>query len=366
MGSGEDVEAGRVTTAESTTLLLAAVPSEQDVDFNGPVILLVDTQPGDLRPNVTLDGIRGVGWNRGFPSASPGGTGVVGVGGFNQGTGVVGQGGGVHGNGGGFGVHGIGGSQPMPPTWTPNDPPGAGVVAQGGRMHDWDDKRRPHGAGVIAMAGGSQKPIPPLLDTGSVGVYAQGAEAEVRTANIDNVNTLVGPIAPGPGVLGRGGVPIPREGPVAAGVIGLAGDTAIPSISETGNTGVYGAGPTGVFGHGSTGVLGQGSNGPGVHGAADDDRGGMFESARSAQVQLVPQALRERIPNQVTVTPRALPAGSEPALPKDGRGGDLMVIEMDTEDQRRECTLWFCVQGVSAGPARWAQVLMGPSFDGQA
>ena len=49
MSSGDEIEAGRITTAESTTDLLGAVPSEQDVDFNGMVIL-----------PVALTGIRGV------------------------------------------------------------------------------------------------------------------------------------------------------------------------------------------------------------------------------------------------------------------------------------------------------------------
>jgi hypothetical protein len=246
---------------------------------------------------------------------------------------------------------------------------------------DVSAKLRSHGAGVIAIAGGREKAIPPLEDTGSVGVYAQGGEAEVHEDD-------GGPTAPGPGVLGRGGVPIPRkEEPVAAGVIGLAGETAIPLISESGNVGVYGAGPTGVKGAGAQlgveglsnfmGVSGQGVQGPGVNGvgrpgvvgtAADNSsRGGEFHSKRSAQLQLVPQELQQRIPNQVTVTPTAIPAASAPALPKDGRAGDLMAIEMDTEDKQRVCRLWFCVQGAASGrPARWAQVLVAASFDGQA
>jgi len=108
---------------------------------------------------------------------------------------------------------------------------------------------------------------------------------------------------------------------------------------------------------------------PGVVGTAADDssRGGEFHSKRSAQVRLVPQRLQQRIPNEVTVTPTAILAGSEPALPKDGRAGDLMAIEMDMEDKQRVCRLWFCVQSAtSGGPARWAQVLVGSSFDGQA
>ena len=188
----------------------------------------------------------------------------------------------------------------------------------------------------------------------------------------------VGASAPGTGVLGRGGVPIPRkEEPVAAGVIGLAGDTAIPPISESGNVGVYGAGPTGgVRGRGQRfgveglskfiGVSGQGVAGPGVNGvgrpgvvgiAADDStRGGEFSSKGAAQVHLVPHQLQQRIPNQVAVVPTAIEAGREPALAKQGRAGDLMVIEMETEDKQQVCRLWLCVQSKrAAAPARWSQ-----------
>lgn len=392
MGSGDDIEAGRVTTAESTTDLLGAVPSEQDVDFNGTVILRVAPQPGELKPNVTVDGIHGVGHNGLPPIATPGGSGVVGFGGPNQGTGVAGFGGGGKG-GGGTGVRGAGGDMGGFLTFFVNgEPPGTGVVGQGGRMDDeFNSSRFSHGAGVVAIAGGSNKAIPALSETGSVGVYAQGAEADVRERTIDNVQTTVGPMAPGPGVLGRGGVPVPRkEEPVAAGVIGLAGDTAIPSISESGNIGVYGAGPTGVRGRGesigveglssATGVSGQGVGGPGVNGvgrpgvlgsAADgSSRGGTFASRGSAQIQLVPQRLQRRMPAQVAVSPTATAGGSEPALPTDGRAGDFMVLEMDADaeagDNQRVCRLWLCVQGpVKGHGARWAQVLVGPSFDGR-
>ena len=71
--------------------------------------------------------------------------------------------------------------------------------------------------------------------------------------------------------------------------------------------------------------------------------------------------------NRTTAAPRAVPAGNAPALPRDGDGGDLMAIEMDTEHKQRVCTLWFCVQSANGGnPARWAQVLVGSPFDGQA
>jgi len=307
-----------------------------------------------------LDGIVGKGWSATLPSE--GGSGVVGIGGNSQGTGVLGRGGGgLHPGVGGIGVHGVGGSQ-SEPTWDPMVPPGAGVLAQGGRQTKFNDKRLPHGAGVVGVAGGSAKPAPPLNQTGSVGVYGQGAEAEVETVNIDGVVTVVGPTAPGAGVIGRGGMPIPPRMPIAAGVIGLAGDTAIPPLSETGNTGVYGAGPTGVFGHGLLGVRGQGKGGPGVHGVSDTDRGGVFESTRSAQVQLIPHDLRARMPAPVAVTAMAIPTKEESRLPKDGRGGDLLALM----DDQRYCTLWFCVKDGAGGPAQWAQVLLGPAFDGRA
>ena len=213
------------------------------------------------------------------------------------------------------------------------------------------------------------------MDTGGVGAWAQGADAETtmvlpsdETGTIPGPNVPSGPLAPGAGVFGRGGVPIPPEGPVAAGVIGLAGGTVpIPNISETGNTGIYGAGPTGVFGHGPIGVRGQGDSGPGVegYGSAADSRGGQFKATRAAQVWLVPHETRKPSPPTVSVAPTVLVTKGERgeiALPKDGRGGDLLTLM----DDKRQCTLWFCVRGADGGPAQWTQVLLGPAFSGTA
>jgi hypothetical protein len=112
------------------------------------------------------------------------------------------------------------------------------------------------------------------------------------------------------------------------------------------------------------GLLAPSHNLDGIHGVGHS---GTVASQAFAQVQLFPQRRQLREPNPVTVSPTAIPSGDEPALPKDGRSGDLMVIETDTEDKRRACTLWSCVQGAShADPARWAQVLSGPSFTGLA
>lgn len=357
-GSGEDMEAGRTNQATDTTRVWARrTDSDDGDDFNWEAIFVAEVAKtvddpeefldGDWRPQHAVDGIVGSGWSGAHDT---GGVGVVGNGGTNQGTGVVGHGG--REGSGGTGVHGIGGSV----SGFPNDPsPGAGIVAQGGRMPDhFNDKRLPHGAGVIAIAGGSRKPIPSFADTGSIGIFAQGAEAEIHTVSIENVPTVVGPAAPGAGVLGRGGVPIPPGDPVAAGVIGLAGGVPIPSIAATGNTG--------VFGEGSVGVKGKTDAGIAVFGIASDEdgRAGAFESKRSAQVWIVPHSQPNEFPEPFPATPYAI-SGDAVNLPGDACGGDLMSIT----DPTGQCTLWFCVRGANENNrAVWAQVLLGPLAQG--
>jgi hypothetical protein len=314
--SGQDIEAGRDNWSIDETRIWARRTDSDDADdYNGKAILVVeaarhvddpedvldpeDFEFGDWHPQHPVDGIVGSGWSGSISDGlrSIGGVGVTGNGGTNLGTGVLGRGGGEKGTG-GIGVHGIGGSQ-SEPSWDPTEPPGTGVLGQGGRQTKFNALRLPHGAGIIGFAGGSKKPIPPLADTGSVGVYGQGAEAEVRTIPIDTVDTVTGPMTPGPGVLGRGGVSDPR-GRVAAGVIGLAGDVAIPPFSETADKGVYGKGQVGVYGQGGTGVgvvgisepavgvFGASNTDAGVKGSSAASNGGYFESADVAQVHLEP------------------------------------------------------------------------------
>jgi hypothetical protein len=383
-GSGQSIETGRTNREEGRTILWAQVPPGQP-NFNGPAIFIAevakdaedpdDYEDGDtFIPSNQFHGIIATGWSGGSASqfgGAPGAHGVVARGGRNQGTGVFGLGGGApepgSGGFGGIGVHGLGGPQEEFFT-DPGNPPGAGVVGQGGRQPDNNNREQlPHAAGVIGIGGGFGRnkdllPAHPLSETGGVGVYGQGAEATVtQVSPVDATGSTVpgpnvpsGPLTPGAGVLGRGGVPIPPRGPVAAGVVGLAGGVPIPSISETGDNGVFGRGPVGV--------RGQTDGGAGVHGVADTGRGGLFTSARSAQVRLDPQPAGTTFPPPISVSPTALPVAEEGvALPKDGLGGDLLAL---TDDQR-QCTLWFCVRGSGAGPAQWAQVLLGPAFAGR-
>jgi hypothetical protein len=230
--------------------------------------------------------------------------------------------------------------------------------------------RLPHAAGIIGISGGIGRkmdalPVHTLKETGGVGVYAQGSDAteimvpptDENGSTITGPNVPSGPEFPGPGVLGRGGVTNVPRAQVAAGVIGVAGNIPIPASSETQNTGVYG--------HGGAGIRGRGEGGPGVHGISDSDRGGTFQSARSAQVLLLPLKAPGVFPTAIPVSPSAIPIGREGGmrLPKDGRGGDLLALVDDNSD----CALWFCVKTgrSNGGPsAEWAPVLLGPRVTG--
>lgn len=410
--SNEDLVSGRTNRANDPTRIWAENKyagisigpvgiGEFRTAFTGPVIFQVEVagdseEEGEFRPPDPLDAIVGVGWRPG--NTSPGGgtgvtgiggdaggtgmiakggengtglradaggaaTGVVGLGGPDQGTGVFGLGGGgdrpLRRGLGGTGVHGVGGVARLQPG--PDDvPPGIGVLGQGGRIVDANTDRVPLGTGVIGVGGDAGNPdLPPVSEAGSAGVFGQGADAKLRTI-IDGGSTLIdGPPEPGPGVVGRGGVPDdPRLLP-AAGVIGLAGGRSKPGNLETGNAG--------VFGLGETGLRGRGQDGPGVDGHSGRDRGGVFAADEQAQVNLVPTRVRTVLPAGTPYTPRPVsPVELERgavSLPKRGRAGDLMALI----DDSRTATLWFCVRSEdNAGPARWAQVLLGPSFQGQA
>jgi hypothetical protein len=78
-------------------------------------------------------------------------------------------------------------------------------------------------------------------------------------------------------------------------------------------------------------------------------------------VQLLPQNAPGTFPPAVTVTPKAIDLRENVIkLPKDGRGGDLLVLV----DNARECALWFCVKSGGDDPAEWAPVLLGPRVKG--
>lgn len=412
--SNEDLVAGRVNFANEQTTIWAEnrytsvdiffVPVEDfRIDYGGRNILRVEVagksenEEGEYRPPEPLDAIVGVGWsgpgpNTAFKIPGPTGVGVAGIGGLVNGVGVYGEGGGngtgVLGDGGGgspgvtgfggpeqgtgvfglgsggerlagprerlprpngiagggIGVHGTGGnvvaeSVPL------GKLPGTGVLGRGGSIITQNGGGFLLGTGVIGIGGSGEEPVEPIGDAGSVGVFGQGAAARMERVVAGGTSTLVGPAEAGAGVIGRGGLTTPPEFPGGAGVIGLAGGQSKPPIAETGATGVYGLG--------RTGVNARGSGGPGLNAHSDHDRGGVFGSENAAQIQLVPHRVRRGFET---------PERGVVPLPKAGKGGDLMTLV----DADGSCTLWFCVRGSGAGPARWAEVLLGPAFNGQA
>jgi hypothetical protein len=150
---------------------------------------------------------------------------------------------------------------------------------------------------------------------------------------------------------------------------GVAGRGDEAGVRGSGRVGVVGVGSeTGVFGTvedstDGTGVRGESIRGDGVFGSSQDRRGGVFESGRSAQVQLMPQRLGP-LPRPTIKSVKMIPtkSGSGPALPKNALGGDLMCVV----DNQRQCTLWFCAIGSDGTSiAQWAQVLLGESFAGR-
>jgi hypothetical protein len=407
--SDDDLVSGRVNRSNDQTTIWAEnhyettnigpiETGEFRVDFGGPAIFVVEVakdteEDGEFRPNMPLDAIVGTGWSADWAGQS-GGTGVTGIGGDVGGRGMFAKGGDANGDGmladaggdatgvlalggpregtgvfglggggerlfrrgaGGKGVHGVGGIASL----RENVLPGVGVFAQGGQIREENTSGVLLGTGVVGVGGdATNKTMPPVADRGSVGVYGQGADADVK-AIIDGTGTIYdGPAEPGAGVVGRGGVQkIPRP-LIAAGVIGVAGGFAKPNIGETGSTG--------VAGHGVTGVGGVGEGGPGVRGSSDKDRGGIFASISAPQAQLTPFRVKATLPKPSPVSPTAIPLGflkeNSSLLPKTGQAGDLMTLIDDT----RACTLWFCVKGYDkANPAQWAQVLLGPAFAGQ-
>ena len=407
--SDDDLVSGRVNRSNDQTTIWAENaydttnigPIETGsfrVEFNGPAIFVVEVakdteEDGEFRPSTPIDAIVGTGWSADWAGES-GGTGVTGNGGDVGGTGVFAKGGdgsgiglhadaggdatgvlalggpregtGVFGLGGGGerlfrrgaggkGVHGVGGIANL----RHNVLPGVGVFAQGGQIHEENTSGVLLGTGVIGVGGdASNKAMPPVSDTGSVGVSGQGADADVKPIVDGTGTTFDGPAEPGAGVVGRGGVQTVPRPQIAAGVIGVAGGFAKPSIAETGSTG--------VAGHGFTGVGGVGEGGPGVRGSSDKDRGGIFSSFVAPQIQLTPFRVRTKLPTPTPVSPTAISLGllreGVASLPKTGQAGDLMTLLDDTH----MCTLWFCVRSWDkANPALWTQVLLGPSFPGQ-
>lgn len=231
--------------------------------------------------------------------------------------------------------------------------PGNGVVARGanglvGYVHGAPRNKGEEDAvraGVLGAGG-----------AGAVGVFGRGANGVVGYADATARDTAWEAADP-TGVAGRGEVGVRGVGENGPGVEGRSDlNPGVQGISVNG-PGVAGRSNDGF------GVFAESGTGPGLAASSAEDRGAMLQSRRMAQLWLVPQRVDRMLPPS-TYTPTAIPIVEQrqtgPALPKDGRPGDLIAVE-DPDDV---CTLWFCV--ANPGPARWAQVLLGQPFNGRA
>lgn len=387
-GSGDDIEAGRTNFAESTTVVQGGRPSELDVSFNGLAVFEAGPRRDDQRPDGTVSGVLGRGWNG--PLNREPGAGVIGVGAPNRGPGLVGLGGGQQigetflGSPGNLGATGLGGTGVIGmggdgaanadggPDVAVDIPtlPGVGVVGQGGTaffatpVAGSPDPGTGNGAGLVGIAGSlagllggmpdanlSQADLAATANVGVVGFGGNGPQSVSSGASA----SFVGPQSAGAGVRGVGGVAatpgtaLRRGGP---GVVGVAGDVAVPGDAALAESGVAGIAQRGVGVAGRSaeqaGVQGSSTTGPGVRGGSDagvgvvgdssSAVGGYFSSAAVAQLHLEPH--RE---------PLAAPGGRLP-----GRAGDLLVLLTPREEQN--ATLWFCRTTGDATSAVWVQL----------
>jgi hypothetical protein len=261
---GDDIEAGETTAAEDTTFLIGK--QKDDADFVGDFVMIVGPDPG-APPAHSVHGVMGVG--------TRGAAGVFGVG--------------------------------SPPTHFRDhvEPAGVGVIAVGGRVGE-DDTPMHHGAGVVAVAGGSGAFVPQYDETGGVGVYGQGGDAHPKVVVVDGKRTVTGPPEGGPGIIARGGH-AGSDDETGPGVIALSGDVRARMISTPG-AGVCAAGNIGLRTWGR-------------------DKGAVFEANdHAAQVQLLPHEIHA-LPEATPVSATAVDMSNHVSeLPRDGEQGDLLAL----------------------------------------
>jgi hypothetical protein len=240
MSSGSDIESGRNTTGESTTVLIADTTNDDPpVDFNGNTILVVGPRADAQTPFHTIDGIVGLGWNGAVESGSQGGTGIIGAGGPNQGTGVAGLGGATGFGNGGTGVDGRGGQGTAFGFAVVN--PGIGVFGEGGGVDPLSPPPVPGAPGVMGIAGATADGVVGTSSaSGKSGVFGfNGQNSDAAFGVFGRCDSSVGAGAGafsqnGYGVLGvSGGTP----GFGRAGVAGAIEDAQLPGIARAGVVG---------------------------------------------------------------------------------------------------------------------------------
>ena len=301
--AGDDFSVGRTNKSEERSLLIAinGDPDGYQTDF----VLDVSIE-GDRVLRKIADGVDAI-HARGTLSLPTGGA----IGTLPEGNGIV-----------SIGLNGV-----------------AGYVHAAPR--DKSIERDVH-AGVLGV-GGSASP----------GVFGRGVNGVIGYEN-GTPRNLTWEGQDTSGVIGNGG-------PAGTGVRGIGGNGGV--LGESTSTGVAGVSTLapGVSGSSSSGagVSGTSDTGPGISGSSSKDNGGVFRSDSAAQLFLIPSPIGP-MNSASGITPQAINVQDRgPKFPKNARGGQLMAV---TDNKQGACTLWFCVK--DGPPARWAQVLVGPEFDG--
>jgi hypothetical protein len=240
MSSGSDIQSGRNTTGESTTVLIADTTNDNPpVDFNGDTIFIAGPRAGTQTPFHTINGIVGLGWNGSVEEGSQGGTGVIGAGGPNQGVGVAGFGGATGNGNGGAGIVGLGGQGTAFGFAVVN--PGIGVFGEGGGVDPLSPPPLPGAPGVMGVAGATADGVVGTSNApNKSGVFGSNGNSDAGFGVFGRCDSSsgvgVGAFSQnGLGVLGvSGGTP----GFGSYGVAGVVEDAQLPGIARAGVIGV--------------------------------------------------------------------------------------------------------------------------------
>ncbi len=279
--SGDDMVVGRTNTSEDRTLLLA-VNGENAPDGYGEDFVLNVSTDGDKVLVSTPRGVDGI-HAKGTVSFPTGGA----IGTIPAGNGVIAQ-----------GLNGA-----------------VGYVHQSARDRTLENSV---GAGLLGVGGAE-----------AAGVFGTGANGVVGYEEA-TPRDLAFEAAQGAGVLGRGETGVSGDGANGAGVFGRG----IPGVQ-----GQSGGGP-GVLAAGQTGVVAAGTDGPGVLASSSTEQAAVLESARMAQLRLVPL----RIENPLS-------------LPRSNAGELLATVWADPKERGTEITsLWFCRIGGDPTLANWVKL----------
>ncbi len=279
--SGDDMVVGRTNKSEERTLLLATNGENAPNGYEEDFVLNVSTD-NDMALVSTPRGIDAI-HAKGTVSFSTGGA----IGTIPAGNGIISQ-----------GINGV-----------------VGYVHATARDRNLENSV---GSGVLGIGSGMSVGVFGIGQNGIVG-YEQ---ATIRDLAFEGAQKA--------GVLGRGETGVSGDGANGPGVFGRG----LPGVR-----GESSGGP-GVLAEGQTGVFATGNDGAGVHATSKTEQAAILESAKMAQLWLVPLRIKD------------------PTSLKRSTAGELLAtVWADKEERDMEITsLWFCKIGGDPTQASWVKL----------